>query len=683
MRQSSTRNRKKRSGAKRYLLIGLVILFIIVLGGGCGFLGATINNLPDVGQTIRPDASSQVFDIKGRLITTIHAEENRLPVSLDRVPKHLQDAFIAAEDIRFYEHHGIDPRGVLRALWTNITNRGVSQGGSTITQQLARNAFLSQDRTLKRKFQEAVLALQIENKYTKPQILEMYMNQVYFGQGAYGIQTASHIYFGKDVSELSLAQCALIAGLPQSPNYYSPLNNLEAAKNRQAVVLNQMAKYGFISQEEANAAKEADIDLRTQGSGKLHSTAAYFVSYIEQLISDKYDAEALYKDGLKIYTTLDLDIQEAAERALANHLPDFYTDDNGLVQPQGAIVAINPHTGGILAMVGGRGTDYFNRATQAVRQPGSAFKTFVYLTAIEKGMSPGTIVDDSPITIGGWSPQNYSRTFGGKMTLRYALTHSINVPAVKIAQEIGMHNILANAENMGIHTLVHDGDRNDNNLAVALGGLVQGVTPLDMAVAYGVLANNGIKTDPMAIIKIIDRNGNILEENKPKETQVISEKTAYIITNMLESVVLQGTGGGAYIGRPMAGKTGTTDDTKDAWFIGYTPDISTAVWIGDDYSGNLAGLTGGTIPATIWQDFMRHAMAEYPYSSFRVPPGVSGIANEGFAQPKKEDKNKEKDKNKNQNKGDAKKDNDKSSSENNDDTDKTVIGEKPVKGAPR
>ncbi len=645
MRHSSTRPRARRQKTRRSLWLGFIIVLIIILGAGCGFIGATINNLPDVDQSHRPEASSQVFDIKGRLIATIHAEQNRLPVPIDQVPQTLQDAFIAAEDVRFYDHYGIDPRGILRALWANISSQGVAQGGSTITQQLARNAFLTQERTLNRKAQEAVLALEIEREYSKREILEMYMNQIYFGQGAYGIQTASHVYFGKDVSDLTLAQAAMLAGLPQSPNYYSPLTNLEAAKARQRTVLNQMAKYGFITQEEADAAAVEDLALRSRDDADDSVSASYFISYIEQLISDKYDAEALYKEGLKIYTTLDLDVQAAAERALRANLPDFYTDENGLRQPQGAIIALNPHTGHILAMVGGRGTDHFNRATQALRQPGSAFKPFVYVTAIEKGMTPGTIIDDSPITIGTWSPQNYGRNFSGKMTLRYALMHSINVPAVKLAQEVGMHNILANAENMGISTLVYDGAVNDNNLAVALGGLVRGVSPLDMASAYGVLANGGVRVEPIAILRIVDRNGNILEENESKETQVISEKAAYIMTNMLESAVLQGTGGNAYIGQPMAGKTGTTDDTKDAWFVGYTPEISAAVWMGDDYDSDLQGLTGGTVPASIWRDFMSTAAGIYPGGNFIAPAGVAGIAAEGFQNPK-DDKDKDKDKKK-------------------------------------
>lgn len=303
-----------------------------------------------------PDASSQVFDRKGRLITTIHAEENRLPVPLSQVPENLQHAFIAAEDVRFYEHHGIDPRGILRAVYSNIVSGDATgQGGSTITQQLARNAFLTQEQTLKRKLLEAVLALEIEQKYTKDEILEMYMNQIYFGQGCYGIQTASKVYFGKDVKDLDLAQCALIAGLPNSPNYYSPFRSVEAAKSRQAVVLDQMAKYGYITQEQAAEAKQADLHLAKPDASGTSSVASYFVSYIVQELSDKYDSESIYKEGLQVYTTLDLDMQKAAEEAVKNDLPAGFKDENGLTQPQGAVLALEAKTGQILAMVGGRG----------------------------------------------------------------------------------------------------------------------------------------------------------------------------------------------------------------------------------------------------------------------------------------------------------------------------------------
>ena len=650
--------KKKTSPVRRFLWIVSILLFLIIAGAGCGFTFATMSSLPDVAN-VKPPASSQIYDVHGDLITTVHSTENRLPVKLSQVPKNLQNAFIATEDSRFYSHHGIAPIGILRAIWVNIAHDGVAEGGSTITQQLARNAFLTQDRTLKRKLMEAMLAIKIEQHYTKNEILEMYMNQIYFGQGAYGVQAASHVYFGKDVGELNLAQCAILAGLPQSPNYYSPFNNLKAGKARQAIVLGQMVKYGYIDQATADQAKDADLKLMNKADvAHDDSKASYVINYVISQVAEKYGDNAVYKDGLKIYTTLDMKAQEAAVKAMDN-LPTFYTDKNGLHQPQGALVAINPHNGHIVAMVGGRGTDSFNRAVMAERQPGSAFKPFVYLAAIQDGMTPGDIIEDKPVTYNGWSPQNYERTFSGSMTLRYALQHSVNVPAVELADKVGMRKVLDLAESLGISTLVRKGDTTDNNLAAALGGLTHGVRPIDMAVAYGTLANGGVKVKPVAITKIIDRNGQIVEEASMDEKRVVSEKDAYIITNMLESVITGGTGGGAAIGRPAAGKTGTTDESKDAWFVGYTPDLVAAVWMGDDFGvETLNGTTGGTIPAHIWSDFMRVALADTPASDFTAPPGAAAIANQGYEAPKpKEDpKAKDKDKDKSEDKDGVKKD---------------------------
>ena len=626
----------KKTSPKRLFWICALLLILIVAGGGCGFISATLSNLPDV-SNVRPSASSQIYDVHGNLITTVHSTENRLPVPINEVPKELQDAFVATEDSRFYSHHGIDPIGILRAIWVNVVHSGVAEGGSTITQQLARNAFLSQDRTLKRKISEALLALKIEQHYTKQEILEMYMNQIYFGQGAYGVQSAAHVYFGKDVRDLTLAQCAMLAGLPQSPNYYSPFNNLEAGKKRQAVVLGQMVKYGYLSQDKADAAREADLGLvAKQEQTHENNNASYFINYVIAQISEKYGDDAIYKDGLKIYTTLDMDAQNAAVAAMQN-LPTMYTDQNGLHQPQGAIVAMNPHNGYIVAMVGGRGDDAFNRASQAERQPGSAMKPFVYLAAIQSGKTPGSIVDDSPVDFNGWRPQNYERNFEGNITYRYALQHSRNVPAVKIADEVGMSKIIDLAKKMGITTLTDE----DNNLSTALGGLTHGVSPLEMAEAYGVLANGGVKVQPTAIIKIVDRNGQVVEENSIQEKRVVEEKDAAIITDMLESVINGGTGGNAAIGRPAAGKTGTTDDEKDAWFVGYTPDLVAAVWIGDDYGSETLGITGGSTPAVMWRQFMSAALANTPASDFSVPASAQSAVSEGYynpakAQPKKE-----------------------------------------------
>lgn len=646
-RTTATKPPKKKSPMRRFLWIVGILVFLIIAGAGCGFIGATMSDLPEVAN-VKPAASSQIYDVHGNLITTVHATENRLPVKLSQVPKDLQNAFIATEDNRFYSHHGVDPIGIMRAIWVNIAHDGVAEGGSTITQQLARNAFLTQDRTLKRKIMEAMLAIRIEQYYTKQEILEMYLNQIYFGQGAYGVQAAAHVYFGKNVQDLDLAQSAMLAGLPQSPNYYSPLTNYKAGKARQAVVLGQMVKYDYIDQATADKAKDEDLGLREK-SEAAHSdnNASYFIDYVISEIAEKYGDDAVYKDGLKIYTTIDMKAQDAAVQAMHN-LPNFYTDDKGLTQPQGALIAINPHNGYIVAMVGGRGDDSFNRAVLAERQPGSAFKPFVYLAAIQDGMTPGTVMDDKKIEFNGWSPKNYEGTYSGQMTLRYALQHSVNTIAVQLADAVGMRKVLNLASSLGITTL---DDSKDNNLAAALGGLTNGVKPIDMAVAYGTLANGGVKVKPVAITKIVDRNGQVVEENSTEEQRVVDPKYAYVITNMLESVMSGGTGGGASIGRPAAGKTGTTDESKDAWFVGYTPDLVAAVWMGDDYGiETLDGITGGTVPAVIWRDFMSEALnaMEIPTSDFTVPPGAASIANQGYAPvaPKVDPKAKDKDKDK-------------------------------------
>ncbi len=613
----------KKAGPLRRIRLFIALCLVVFAGLGFGYIFAAYQSLPVVGNNMRPAVSSQVFDSHGRLITTLHSDQNRLPIDINKVPQNLQNAFIAAEDNRFYEHIGIDPIGIFRAIFANLTNRGIAQGGSTITQQLAKNAFLSQEQTLKRKIQEAMLALEIEHKYSKKEILEMYMNQIYFGQGAYGIQTAAKTYFNKDVNELTLTQCAMLAGLPKSPNYYSPFNNLNEAKKRKNVVLDQMVKYGYVSAAEAEDAKNQDLGLSKSHQSKEADEYASFIDYVSQQVAKKYGDDALYKEGLKIYTTMDVDKQHAAVRAMRN-LPNNYTDENGLTQPQAAIVSIDPKTGHILAMVGGRGQDSFNRASMAVRQPGSAFKPFVYLTALQHDMTPDTTMDDQPVTYGSWSPKNAGGSYSGTMTLSDALAHSVNTIAVQLADKVGTKNIIANAKKMGITTL----DAKDDNLAMALGGLTKGVTPLEMASAYGTFANKGVHVKPTAIVKILDRDGNVLEdastlEKEETKTRVMSEREAYEMTTMLEGVIDHGTGTAAAIGRPAAGKTGTTDDNKDAWFVGYTPDIVTAVWIGDDTgSHSLGEIYGGTIPAEIWKDYMSSATSDESGGDFSAPSGM-------------------------------------------------------------
>ena len=624
-RSKKSRSAKKSGGGLWRIFLGFVIVMLVMLTGiGCGFLTASMNTRPNLAEDLTPSASSQIYDVNGNEIANIHATENRMPVKIAQIPKDLQNAFIAVEDARFYEHSGIDPRGILRALWANISGGGVSEGGSTITQQLAKNAYLTQERTLKRKIQEMFLALQLEREYSKQEILEFYLNQIYFGQGAYGVEAAAKTYFGKDVSALSLNECAMLAGIPKSPNYYSPFNNLEAARARRATVLEQMAKYHYISDAEASRLKREDLKLVRPKAGD-GTEASYFIDYVVQGLIDKYGADAVYKSGLKIYTTIDMDMQRAAEAAM-KMLPTFETDKNGLAQPQGALVAIDPHTGQIKAMVGGRGTDQFNRATMAERQPGSAFKPFVFVAALENRFTPNTIIEDSPIMVGDWEPENYNRNYNGKVTLRYVAEQSLNVPTVKIAQKIGMDKPIYYAQEMGISTFVLDGPTNDRGLATSLGGLTRGMTPLELTSAYGTFANQGIHVEPTAIIKVLDRNGKILEQAKPKQKNVISEASAADLTDMLQGVLTRGTGTGAAIGRPAAGKTGTTSDYCDAWFVGYTTDLVAGVWIGCDDNSDLDGMTGGNLPASVWQAFMEKATANMPVRQFEGGSGYKSDA---------------------------------------------------------
>lgn len=661
------RVRTKKKGPFRSIRVMAALVLVIIAGLMFGYIFAAYQSLPEVGNNMRPAVSSQVFDSQGKLITTLHSDQNRLPIDINKVPKNLQNAFIAAEDNRFYDHIGVDPIGILRAVVTNLTNRGIAQGGSTITQQLAKNAFLSQDQTLKRKIQEAILALELERKYSKKEILEMYMNQIYFGRGAYGIQTAAHTYFGKDVGDLTLAECAMIAGLPKSPNYYS--SSVNEATARKNVVVGQMEKYGYITPSQAEEAKKSSLDIKQKSTSNTPDETAYFIDYVTQEIAQKYGDDALYKDGLKIYTTLDTDKQHAAVQAM-RHLPETHTDDQGLTQPQGAIISIDPKTGHILAMVGGRGQDSFNRASMAVRQPGSAFKPFVYMTAMEHDMTPDTIMEDKKVEYGGWSPHNADNSYQGRMPLWKALALSVNTVAVQLADKVGPSNVIANAKKLGITTLVEDGSPNDDNLAsAALGGLTKGVTPLEMAAAYGAFANKGVYIKPTAIVKILDRNGNVLEDNSSdvQKTQVMSEKTAYEMTSMLEGVIARGTGTAASIGRPAAGKTGTTDDNHDAWFIGYTPDIVTAVWVGDDTgSQSLGEIYGGTVPAQIWHDYMASAVSGTSADDFDVPAGMGKAY---YEEPKEDVKS-----NKKNDKEDKKEE-----SASKDDSSKQSVSDKPQK----
>lgn len=623
--------------ALKFLVICVICLMIMGASVLYGF--SSLFAPPNMDETLIPDAASQFYDINGNVIYTTLSEERRIPVNIDKIPKHVQKAFIAIEDNRFYEHSGIDYRGTARALVSTLSGREV-QGGSTITQQLAKNAFLTQERSLTRKIREAFIAKELEHKYTKDEILSMYLNRIYFGQGAYGIESASMYYFDKHVQNLDIAEAATLAAIPKSPNYYNPFENPQESKKRQELVIDQMVKYGFITADQAAQAKAKKMVYSTSHKAK-NDPRGYFFDMISQKVIEEVGADALYKGGLKIYTTLDMDMQKAAENAM-RHLPSYYTDGKKLTQPQMALAAVDPKTGYVKAMIGGRGQDKFNRATLAVRQPGSAFKPFVYLTAMQNGFTPASIIEDKEEEFAkGWKPQNSDMQWHGKVSLRTALKRSFNVPTIKLAREVGVDKIVANAEKMGISTLVDSGAYSDVNLAMALGGLSKGVNPLEMASAYGVLATNGLYSKPIALLKIVDREGKVLYQAKPQTKRVIDAASAYMTTNMLEDVLVSGTAGGMGIGRPAAGKTGTTDTYIDAWFVGYTPDLSTAVWVGDDNNKPMQRMYGSGAPLSIWHEFMVNALASTPRTGFSNP-GVTVPAEPEIKQDE-EDKDKDKD----------------------------------------
>ena len=620
----------------------LVICFIclVIMGASVLYGFSSLFAPPNMDETLIPDAASQFYDINGNVIYTTLSEERRVPVTIDKIPKHVQKAFIAIEDNRFYEHSGIDYRGTARALVSTLSGREV-QGGSTITQQLAKNAFLTQERSIVRKIKEAFIAKELEHKYTKDEILTMYLNRIYFGQGAYGIESASMYYFDKHVQNLDIAEAATLAAIPKSPNYYNPFENPQESKKRQELVIDQMVKYGFISAGQGAQAKAKKMVYSTSHKIK-NDPRAYFFDMISQKVIEEVGADALYKGGLKIYTTLDMDMQKAAEKAM-HHLPNYYTDGKKLTQPQMALAAVDPKTGYVKAMIGGRGQDKFNRATLAVRQPGSAFKPFVYLTAMQNGFTPASIIEDKEEEFApGWKPQNSDMQWHGKVSLRTALKRSFNVPTIKLAREVGVDKIVANVEKMGITTLVDSGAYSDVNLAMALGGLSKGVNPLEMASAYGVFATNGLYSKPIALLKIVDREGKVLYQAKTQTKRVIDATSAYLTTNMLQDVLVSGTAGGMGIGRPAAGKTGTTDTYIDAWFVGYTPDLSTAVWVGDDNNKPMQRMYGSGAPLSIWHEFMINALASTPRTGFSNP-GVAVPAEPEIKQDE-DDKDKDKDK---------------------------------------
>lgn len=719
---------------KRILGLAALVVFGLGIGGFISILWIGTQELPSFEslQDYQPSLVSRVYADNGEVIGQFYVER-RIYTPLSDIPQHLINAVIAVEDTRFFEHPGLDIVGIFRAAWTNIKGGGKIQGASTITQQLARSLFLSPERTYKRKIRELILAMKMELILTKQQILEMYLNQIYFGHGAYGIGAASLTYFDKDLSEISLPEAALLAGLPKAPNTYSPYHNPELAKKRQEHVLNRMVQAGFIPQALAQEASMADLPFHRRS---LETIASYFLEHVRQTLVEHYGESMVYKGGLQVYTTLNIPMQKAAEEAVRQGLRaldkrqgwrgpighkklgdptdepnpqagiqipisdgklhavvlkvskdaaevlvadtykgqiklndmkwarrqlrkttevtkavvlqnptakqilkpgdvievgakhgdlesgEFYLEQTPLVE--GALMALDPRTGAIQAMVGGYSFERseFNRAMIARRQPGSAFKPVIYATALKDGLTPATLVLDAPVVYEEedpektWKPENYEKRFFGTITLRDALRHSRNAATVRLLEQIGVPDVIDVATSLGITSPL------SQDLSLALGS--SGVTLQEITSAYGVFANQGLHLPPYTITLVKNLDGEVLEQHVFEPRQVMSKETSYLITNMMMDVIQSGTGRRARsIGRPLAGKTGTTNSFHDAWFVGYAPNLAAGVWVGFDGVRTLGKVESGAHAALpIWTQFMTRALQPLPVMTFDIPDGI-------------------------------------------------------------
>lgn len=708
-----------------------LVLFILFIVGGAaagGYL-AIAEGTPSISElkNYRAVNGTKVYADDDSLVGEFKVDKG-IYVPYDRIPDNVKNAFIAVEDSRFWHHKGIDYIGIARALFQDVIHASLKEGGSTITQQLAKIMFLSPEKTLTRKLREAQLAIKLEKELSKKEILELYLNKVYLGHGAYGIEMGSRVYFAKSVWQLSLPEAAMLAGLVKAPANYSPYSDLVRAKERQEVVLSRMEENGYITSAQRAAAKAAVLSLSSLRAST--DTYNYFLEYVRQQLEQKYGVEAVYNGGMKVYTTLNKNSQLCAQRALQDGLrevdkrrgwrgPVSHRDlvkedtsehktsfaasvgdistgivvsvdsreavikargltgklpagdalwagnpaDNslrktgsgknfrltnilhrgdiiwvkfkaiagknvifGLEQEpdiEGAVVALEPETGYIKAMVGGYSFNRseFNRAVSAMRQPGSAFKPVIYAAALEHNFTPASIIDDSPVSYPGgsagtWRPENYDRKFYGPTRLREALAFSRNVVTVKLVEAVGIDTVMAFARDLGIETSL------PRDLTIALGSI--SVTPLELASTYAAFANGGDKMEPIAVKYVTDAQGNVLLDNEPEGVEALTPQTAFLITSMMEDVIRYGTGMRADIGRFAAGKTGTSNDYKDAWFVGYVPQLVGCVWVGyDDMKKSLGrGEVGGRAAAPIWANFMRSALAGETVDDFTEPEGI-------------------------------------------------------------
>ncbi|MCW6052054.1 penicillin-binding protein 1A [Microcoleus sp. A2-C5] len=601
-------------------ILSMTMLASSVVAGGLVGLAISFRNLPDVRilQTYSPTETTHIYDINGKPLASIHDEANRDVVPLDKISPNLKRAVMAIEDSNFFTHKGINPGGIARALIVNLEKGRTVEGGSTMTMQLVKNLFLSPQSKFSRKIAEAVMSIRLEQILNKDQILQLYLNQIYLGHNLYGVETASRSYFNKSADSLSLAEAAMLAGLISAPEEYSPFVNYKLAKERQETVLTRMKDLKWITPAEADTARSQKIKL-----GKITSFGGSQVPYVTQAVvqelTRRFGRDAVLKGGMRVQTTIDLKMQRIAEETVKtwhNRLYNqglFYDRDQGQI----ALAAVDPRTHFVKAMVGG--VDYqkseFNRAIQARRQPGSSFKPFVYYAAFASGKyTPDSIVYDSPVGYrdgdGYYYPQNYGGGFSGAVSIRRALESSLNVPAVKLGQEVGLNKVIEICRTLGIRSPM------EPVISLPLGAV--DLTPLEMAGAFATFANNGWHSDTTFIVQVTDSSGNVLLDNTPKPKPVLNAWAAASVNSALQGVVNNGTARAAQLGRPAAGKTGTTSSERDIWFVGYVPQLSVAVWMGNDnYAPMSYGATGGGIVAPVWRDFMSQALEGVPVESFK------------------------------------------------------------------
>lgn len=612
-RANISKNSKKKGG------FFSTLRFVFIMGCACALAGVAslelyLSSLPPINnlEQFKPNIVTKFYSSDGEIIKTFTAYTYE-KIELKDIPDNLKKALIATEDKNFYHHHGYDVAGLARSTVQNVIAGHVVQGASTITQQLARVLFLNNERTFDRKLKELFIAARIEKTISKDQILEMYMNNVYLGAGAYGVEGAAEIYFDKHLKNCDLAELALIAGLPQAPSVYSPFNNMDLAIKRRNQVLLRMYKMKYITREEYDQAKKERVHLAKMPQFYTTNKAPYFCDYVmKELAKLGFDETEIIQGGYKVVTTLDYKAQKAANEAIPRNLRGWGLSG---ANSQAAVFSFSPIDGRILVYSGGK--DYtqsqFDRITQAVRPPGSAFKPIVYAAAMEKGITPNDIIEDRPITIGQWSPHNYGNKYRGKIPVYKALMYSSNVCAARLIKDVGIRSVIQIARVLGIETPL------EYDYTIALGS--NGVKLFEFTRAYGAFANGGFVVQPYSVERVETSRGKIVyKASRTKITHQLSTNTAAEMTAMLKTVIERGTGRAANIGKPAAGKTGTTDDNKDAYFVGYTPNIVTGVWVGnDDNTVMNKSVQGGTVPALIWRDVMKVATQPYGKAEFDYP----------------------------------------------------------------